>query len=286
MPGPKNKNKSKGNGNGHSKTKPANAPNDSESSRQLNTANSNQCSAEHGEAKRRNQAPGAKRKGKPARPSQCLTLEEDEMTRCNQPVTDDFSRCNVHQAQYRLLYKKYKDASKVVDEIKSGREIPTKGQIDRYMDLETTLAKARWVRKYLESIRVERTGRDIHQRRFFLKGEFSPHLYDAFSQTSVRTVDDGHKIRIKLLAKEMVKAVETLSILHTRALDLYVASNPDCDWIQPQKNNDDAGVSTETIVEKAQLKGRLLSNGFTRMLPAPGHPTLVDEDLIDLEHHA
>ena len=55
-------------------------------------------------------------------------------------------------------------------------------------------------------------------------GEFSPHLYDAFSQTSLCVVDDGHKIPIKLLAKEMVKAVETLSILHARALNLYVAN--------------------------------------------------------------
>jgi hypothetical protein len=68
------------------------------------------------------------------------------------------------------MYKKYKDASKVVDDVKSGRQLPTKQDIERYTNLDTTLEKIRWLRKYLESIRVERTGRDIHQRRFFLKG--------------------------------------------------------------------------------------------------------------------
>jgi hypothetical protein len=104
-------------------------------------------------------------------PIQCSTLEEDEMTRCNQPAEEGFDRCEVHQAQYRTMYKKYKDASEVVDNIKSGRELPTKEQIQRYTNLHLTLEKARWVRKYLESIRVERTGRMIHQNRFFLKGE-------------------------------------------------------------------------------------------------------------------
>jgi hypothetical protein len=73
-----------------------------------------------------------------------------------------------------MVYKKYKDASKVVDKIKSGMEIPTKEQIDSYTDLIAMLGKIRWVRKYLESIRVERAGRDIHQRRFFLKGKPPP----------------------------------------------------------------------------------------------------------------
>jgi arginyl-tRNA synthetase len=104
-------------------------------------------------------------------PIPCSTLEEDEMTRCNQPAEEDFERCEVHQAQYRTMCKKYKDASEVVDSIKSGRELPTKEQIQRYTDLHFTLDKASWVREYLESIRVERTGREIHQKRFFLKGE-------------------------------------------------------------------------------------------------------------------
>lgn len=103
--------------------------------------------------------------------SQCQTLEEDEMTRCNLPATDGFpkkERCKKHQAQYRKMYKKYKDASKIVDELKN--DIPDQAQIDQYNDVSSLLKKARMIRKYVEAIRVERTGRRLHQTRFFLKG--------------------------------------------------------------------------------------------------------------------
>ena len=103
--------------------------------------------------------------------SQCQTLEEDEMTRCNQPATDGFpkkERCRKHQAQYRTMYKKYKDASKIVDELKN--DIPDQAQIDQYIDVSSLLKKARMIRKYVEAVRVERTGRLLHQTRFFLKG--------------------------------------------------------------------------------------------------------------------
>ena len=106
--------------------------------------------------------------------SQCRTLEEDEMTRCNQPATDGFpkkERCKKHQAQYRTMYKKYKDASKIVDELKN--EIPDQAQIDQYNEVSSLLKKARMIKKYVEAIRVERTGRLLHQTRFFLKGEHS-----------------------------------------------------------------------------------------------------------------
>jgi len=105
---------------------------------------------------------------------QCLTLMEDEITRCGQVATDGYpkpERCEAHNAQYRTLYKKYKDASTVVDNVKGGAELPAKERISRYTDWHTALEKARWVRKYLEAIRVEKAGREIHQKRFFLKGE-------------------------------------------------------------------------------------------------------------------
>ncbi|KAG2143585.1 hypothetical protein DEU56DRAFT_242494 [Suillus clintonianus] len=240
MPGPK-KNKGKGKGNGKKKT-----PN------------------------------GSSSQSKAADPTPCLTLEEDEMTRCNRPATEGFERCEVHQAQYCTMYKKYKDASKVVDDIKSGREIPTKEQIQRYTDSHATLEKARWLRKYLESIRVERTGRNIHQKRFFLK------------------VDDGHKIRLKVLAKEMVKAVEALNALQARALDLYIANNPGCEWTKPvesPKSFGDEPISTEEIVDKAAQQS--LPNDRSKMSarPLPAMKSTEssapeDDDLIDLEHRA
>lgn len=106
---------------------------------------------------------------------QCLTVEEDEITLCGRPATEGYprpERCKAHHGQYRIMYKKYKDASKVVDDIKRDGNLPTKEQVERYADWHIALEKSRWVRKYLEAIRVEKTGREIHQSRFFLKGEY------------------------------------------------------------------------------------------------------------------
>ncbi|KAI9458079.1 hypothetical protein HD554DRAFT_2140877 [Boletus coccyginus] len=105
---------------------------------------------------------------------QCLTLMKDEITRCGQPATEGRHgprRCKVHNAQYRTLRKKYKHASKVVDNVKGGSLLPTWVQIGRYKSRLAALEKARWVRKYLEAVQVEKAGREIHQKRFFLKGE-------------------------------------------------------------------------------------------------------------------
>jgi len=106
----------------------------------------------------------------------CLTLHEDEMTRCEKPATDGYpvrNRCKEHQAQYVKMYKKYKEAAKLVDDITQGGTIPTPQQIAQYTDVGITLEKARFMRNYVEAIRVERVGRDIHSRRFFLKGEYA-----------------------------------------------------------------------------------------------------------------
>jgi hypothetical protein len=104
---------------------------------------------------------------------QCLTLDEDEITRCGNPATEGYpevERCKPHHAQYRTMYTKYKAASKIVENTKREGNLPAKVQIDRSTDIHSLLKQARWARKYLEAIRVERSGREIHSRRFFLKG--------------------------------------------------------------------------------------------------------------------
>ena len=93
------------------------------------------------------------------------------MTRCDQPATKGYprkERCKKHHQQYILMYKKYKDAGKIVDGLKN--DIPDEEQIKQYKDVSSSVKKARMIRKYVEAIRVERTGRQIHQSRFFLKG--------------------------------------------------------------------------------------------------------------------
>ncbi|KAF8834137.1 hypothetical protein BDN67DRAFT_976199, partial [Paxillus ammoniavirescens] len=206
---------------------------------------------------------------------QCLTLDEDEITRCGQPATAGYprpERCKVHHGQYRIMCKKYKDASHVVNEIKKGAELPTEEQIGRYTDYHVALEKARWVRKYLEAIRVERAGRNLHQTRFFLK------------------VDDGHKRRLKLLQIEMVKAVDTLDKLQNRAFKLYMPDSPlhDLDSaVQSTFDPDLPKQTTEEVVEIVQSLDRLrnlVSNAGKKLLtPTSGTG---DEDLIDISLRA
>jgi hypothetical protein len=70
------------------------------------------------------------------------------------------------------MYCKYKEAANHVDEVKQSGSIPTTHEIELYIELEAVLKKVKFVRKYLEAIRVERTGRRIHGSRFFLKSAF------------------------------------------------------------------------------------------------------------------
>jgi hypothetical protein len=106
----------------------------------------------------------------------------------------------------------------------------------------------------------------------------------------VPTVDDGHKIRLKVLAKKMVEAVDTLSDIQARALDLYIADNPGTEWMKPvQSSNifDDKPISTEEIVEATQRTLPNDSNNFAGTLSASEKSmrssALADEDLIDVK---
>ncbi|KAJ3934254.1 MAG: hypothetical protein NXY57DRAFT_1111682 [Lentinula lateritia] len=175
-------------------------------------------------------------------PTQCETLDEDEITRCGLPVEDGNIRCKVHQTQYRKMYIKYKEAGKFVDETKSGREMPTKERIAGYTNVTSTLEKARWMRKYLEAIRIERAGRGLHMRRFFAKGE----------------CDDGHKIRLKLLEKQMLEA-----------FDLDVVNNPALEWVR--------SFQTTTLIPTSSELLAIKKNSCINT---------VDADLIDIELRA
>lgn len=107
--------------------------------------------------------------------AQCRTLEEDQATPCGKPATEGYpcpERCKVHQKQYRTMYFKYKEAANHVDEVKQSGSISTTHEIGLYNKLEVVLKKINFVRKYIEAVRVERTGRRIHGSRFFLKSTF------------------------------------------------------------------------------------------------------------------
>jgi hypothetical protein len=68
------------------------------------------------------------------------------------------------------MTRRYKEAQAFVDKALLGALIPTKEEVLGYTSLPTVLEKARLMKNYVNAIREERTGRDIHHTRFFLKG--------------------------------------------------------------------------------------------------------------------
>ena len=63
-----------------------------------------------------------------------------------------------------MLCKKYKDAQRKVDQIENSGDLPDDAKINGYTDFTVVLAKLKWVSKYVEAIRVERTGRQNASR--------------------------------------------------------------------------------------------------------------------------
>ncbi|KAF9473999.1 hypothetical protein BDN70DRAFT_866830 [Pholiota conissans] len=213
----------------------------------------------------------------------CMTLDEDEITRCGNPATNGHprpERCKLHHKQYKKMYGKYKDASKIVDEVEKEGKIPTKIQIEDYTDVAVILDQRRYLKRYIEAIRVERTGREIHGRRFFLK------------------VDDGHKMRLKILTRGMIRGVEALDNLETRAYKLHFEKNPLPDWAEaavlpPARNGKisvrDQLLSPEiTVAASTRLSIEGSANNNVKAIAGSKlsrSPAMEDEDadLIDLE---
>ncbi|KAJ7045287.1 hypothetical protein C8F04DRAFT_1068350 [Mycena alexandri] len=178
----------------------------------------------------------------PSPQAQCSTLLEDEITRCSEIPTHGrpIERCRVHHEQYCTMTKRYKEAQKFVDETFAGALIPTKADILEYTSVSEILEKARLMKKYVNAIRQERTGRDIHHNRFFLK------------------VDDGHKFRIKVLAKQMAQGVEIRDALEARAMVLYLKDHPAKDWVEqfqtgPIGEDDDVNPGQDTYLYESRV---------------------------------
>lgn len=77
-----------------------------------------------------------------AEPSQCLTLEVDEETQCWRAAMQGYptaTRCDIHHGQFRILYRRYTDASKMVDKMNWDRQFPAHGQIMGHTDWRTAM---------------------------------------------------------------------------------------------------------------------------------------------------
>ncbi|KAG6905973.1 hypothetical protein DXG01_016599 [Tephrocybe rancida] len=202
----------------------------------------------------------------PAAPPPCQTLGEDEMTRCGQHATEG-GRCKLHTKQYRVMYTKYKEASKTVDQVKQNKIIPTKEQIKSFRKHQASETIS-WLRKYVEAIRVERTGRDIHTKRLNIRG----------------LVDDGHKIRLKLLTKEMAKAAEALDFLHRRLLEIHFAdSGVDVDeWMKNLSDPKDKPDEVDDLADAFSTMKTKFGPAVSERHTAPASDAEA-HDLIDVE---
>ncbi|RXW13682.1 hypothetical protein EST38_g12170 [Candolleomyces aberdarensis] len=128
------------------------------------------------------------------------------------------------------------------------------------------MAKLKWVSEYVEAIRVERTGRDLHSKRFFLKA------------------DDGHKIRIKVLAKEMENANKSLEKLNKRAVELYLRDRPEAEW---ERTPEDEEILRKSKENSSGAAGRFLESGFQPSKSSLGdYPEDDSDDLIQMRTQA
>ncbi|KAJ7067304.1 hypothetical protein C8F01DRAFT_1051765 [Mycena amicta] len=171
-----------------------------------------------------------KRSKRASAPPTCLTLLEDEVTRCGEPAVGD--RFPVHAGQYRKMTASYKAAQKFVDSTFDAA-LPTKDAVSAETSIPILLDHARMVKKYVNAIREERTGRDIHHKRFFLK------------------VDEGHKMRLKILERRMVEGVEIREAIETRAMRLHLQAHPAKEWAFEFQQSLNAEPTTSTQFDAA-----------------------------------
>jgi hypothetical protein len=218
----------------------------------------------------------------PPEPKPCKTLDEDEITQCSSPATHGYpvERCRVHHKQYITLTTKYKKAQQFVDQVRAGATIPTRHAIEKYTDLQPAKDKAAWIRRYLEAIREERTGREIHHRRFFLKSEFRALLI--VCRPHLLTVDDGHKKRLKVLRKEMIAAVEAMDVLNAQILKLCLKDSPNYPTAShyEQARADNAEASTQ----ESELTPESLADQFKTWQSDVKKSLGEDDDLIDIHN--
>jgi len=98
------------------------------------------------------------------------------------------------------------------------------------------------------------------------------------------SVDSGHRIRIKLLAKEMIRGVETRYALEAKAYLLHTQTNPLPSWAQIENSEFPPIFSAENMINISESK-EIPGAGRRLIKPAEGSEA-EDQDLVDLELRA
>lgn len=187
----------------------------------------------------------------------CNTLQEDERTRCGRPATSgcpDTDRCREHHTQYRLHYRKYKEAQEEAERVRGGRAMPTVDEMEGCTSKAEAIQKMEWVWRYTKAIIVERTERVSHSKRFFLESDF------------------GHRARIEVLEEEIEKAqqvIEKLGEQNLRIEEHLKAERADMLQSHRRKNTQPQSPPSLTQAAMPPADRRTSEQSAPTTLPAP-----------------
>ena len=101
-------------------------------------------------------------------------------------------------------------------------------------------------------------------------------------------MDAGHKKRLKILAQEMIRAVEALDLIQERMLELYITENPECEWHKDVKTWKDFSsdiAEVERISTEMSAAKRVEQSSET-WIPAGVRSSDKEGDLIDIHLRA
>ena len=97
--------------------------------------------------------------------------------------------------------------------------------------------------------------------------------------------DDGHKIRVKVLAKEIERGIKSLNALQTRAYKLHIAEKPiPPGWVELEEPLDASDTNKPTWNADSTTISQFVAAAGGRWQEAQTHDTEEEEeDIIDLK---
>jgi len=100
------------------------------------------------------------------------------------------------------------------------------------------------------------------------------------------SVDSGHKIRIKLLAKEIIRGVETRDALLRKAYLLHTQSNPLPSWAHTEISELPPMFSAENMIDISESEEAPIPGAGRRLIKPVEGSEAEDQDLVDLKLRA
>ncbi|KAI0756079.1 hypothetical protein C8Q80DRAFT_1091513 [Daedaleopsis nitida] len=151
----------------------------------------------------------------------CQALEPDGKTRCSRTPLQKRYHCAIHHEQYRTLTRRYKEAQATVDGLEGIPRLTEKAIAD-INDVKELQAQYKRMHTLQDAVRVEKAGREVHHKRFFLKGATGV----CIACDTAAAADAGHKTRLNFLEKKMQENATILDQLDARHYHLRHADDP------------------------------------------------------------